>query len=70
MNSTNLISAENIQTESRENLIPESIVESPTVMIFERRLDKYWHDHETKYSLKQSTVVTQLIISYTTRIHG
>ena len=32
------------------NSLPESIVESQTVNIFERRLDEYWKEHEMKFN--------------------
>ena len=35
------------------NSLPESIVESQTVKIFERRLDEYWKEHEMKFNFTE-----------------
>ena len=37
------------------NSLPESIIESQTVKIFERRIDEYWKEHEMKFNFREES---------------
>ena len=43
-----------IQVANNWNRLPSEVVESPTLMIFEMKLDAFWKEHELKLNFNQS----------------
>ena len=45
-----------VRTTEPWNSLPDTVVGAPSVITFEKRLDKYWSDHPIQYDYQASTV--------------